>query len=133
MGDKDTERGTMTKSKILLRLTVLLLLMAGGSKLWAMNRTIPFANQNRISNNGAGVFTTNISGSNQFALALADLSSIPGITTAGVITIQFDSNIPSGSRWTIGIGDKDVRGANANGSSGSTYSTDGQQMAILIE
>lgn len=113
------------RTKILLRLVTLLLMTAGVGKLCAMNRTVTFANQNRISNNGAGVFTTNISGSNQFALALADLSSIPGITTAGTITIQFDSNIPSGSRWNIGIGDKDVRRANANGSSGSTYSTDG--------
>lgn len=115
----------MTKSKILLRLTVLLLLMAGGSKLWAMNRAIPFANQNRISNNGAGVFTSAGNAGNAYALALADLSNIPGIMTAGTITIQFDSNIPSGSRWNIGIGNKDVRGTNANGSSGTTYSTDG--------
>ena len=115
----------MTKSKILLRLTVLLLLMAGGSKLWAMNRTIPFANQNRISNNGAGVFTSADNAGNAYALALADLSNIPGITTAGTITIQFDSNIPSGSRWNIGIGNKDVRGTNANGSNKSSYNTDG--------
>lgn len=115
----------MTKSKILLRLTVLLLLMAGGSKLWAMNRTIPFANQNRISNNGAGVFTSADNAGNVYALALADLSNIPGITTAGTITIQFDSYIPSGSRWNIGIGNKDVRGTNANGSNQSSYNTDG--------
>ena len=115
----------MTKSKILLRLTVLLLLMAGGSKLWAMNRTVTFANQNRISNNGAGVFTSADNAGNAYALALADLSNIPGITTAGTITIQFDSNIPSGSRWNIGIGNKDVRGTNANGSNKSSYNTDG--------
>lgn len=109
-------------------LLLFLLLALGVCESWAMNRTIPFANQNRISNNGAGVFTTDGNAGNQYALALADLSGVPGIGTVGVVRIQFDSNIPSGSRWLIGLGDKNVRGTNARGSSGVSYNTDGLMM-----
>lgn len=104
------------------------MLTTGGSRAWAVNQTIPFANQNRISNNGAGVFTTADNAGNQYALALADLSSIPGINTVGVVRIQFDSNIPYSSRWLIGIGDKNIRGTNANGSFKDNYNTDGLMM-----
>lgn len=116
----------MLKTKILQRLLFLLLLMTVGVEdAWAINRTISFANQNRISNNGAGLFTSAGNAGNEYALALADFSNLPGINTAGTITIQFDSNIPSGSRWLIGTGDKEVRGTNANGSNKSNYNTDG--------
>ena len=106
-------------------LLILLLFVAGGSTMWGMSRAVSFANQNRISNNGAGVFTSASNAGNEYALALADLSTIPGIESAGSVQIEFDSNIPSGSRWLIGVGDKDVRGANANGSNKSNYQTDG--------
>ena len=71
------------------------------------------------------MFTSADNAGNEYALALADFSNLPGINTAGTITIQFDSNIPSGSRWLIGTGDKEVRGTNANGSNKATYNTDG--------
>lgn len=110
----------------LLRTALLLLMMVGGvNGAWGVNRTVSFTNQNRISNNGAGVFTTASNAGNQYALALADLSSIPGITTAGLVTIQFDSYIATGTRWLIGIGDKEIRGTTANGSSGSSYNNTG--------
>lgn len=121
----------MTKTKRLLRLVTLLLLMiVGMDKAWALYTNVGFTNQNRISNNGAGVFTSNISGSNQYALAIADLSGLNGINTVGVVSITFDVNITLGGRWQIGIGDKRVRGTNANGSSGSSYNTTGLMMQI---
>ena len=116
------------KTKIKFQILLLLLLIVGAERVWGMNRTIPFANQNRITNNGAGVFVSADNAGNEYSMALADLSNIPGINTAGFVTIQFDSQIPSGSRWLIGIGDKNIRGTNANGSSKTSYNTDGLVM-----
>lgn len=82
--------------------------------------------QNRITNNGDGTYTSANNAGNQYALALSDLSTIDGgIDNAEKITIEFDSQISSGSRFLIGIGDKKTRGTTANGSSKTTYNTDG--------
>lgn len=89
------------------------------------NGTSDMTATNRITNNNDGTFTTAANAGNEYALALADLSSIDKIDRATSITLEFDVNIASGSRWLIGIGDKDTRGTNANSSSKSTYNTDG--------
>lgn len=115
---------------VLLRTAALLLLMAGTNRVWALYTNVGFANQNRISNNGAGVFTSDNNAGNQYALAIADLSGLNGINTVGVENITFDVNFSLGSRWQIGIGDKRVRGTNANGSSSSSYNTTGLIMQI---
>ncbi|MBO6188261.1 MAG: hypothetical protein J6O23_07115 [Prevotella sp.] len=86
--------------------------------------TASFVAQNRIAKSG-NTFTTASNAGNQYALALADLSGIEKIGSAETITLEFDVEIASGSRWLIGIGDKATRGENANGSSKSTYNTDG--------
>lgn len=85
--------------------------------------TIPFAAKNRITDNGDGTFTTAGNAGNQYAMALADLSEVSGIGEAVAVTLEFDVSI--NGRTLVGIGDKDVRGDNANGSSKSTYNADG--------
>ena len=105
-------------------LVALVCLVGGASSVWG--EVISFSATNRITNNGNGTFTTASNAGNQYALAIADLSGITGITGENkFITIEFDTNIPSGSRWLVGIGDKTTRGTTANGSSKSTYNTDG--------
>ena len=116
------------RTNTIYRLLLFLLLAVGMNEALAVNTAVSFANQNRMTNNGAGVYTAAVNAGNQYALALADLSDIPGIGTVGIVTIQFDSYITSGSRWLIGIGDKNVRGTNSNGSSKSVYNTDGLMM-----
>lgn len=102
------------------------MLCVGGSA-WAetFTGTVDFAAQNRITNNGNGTFTTAGNAGNQYALALADLSGVENINGATSVTLEFDVTIPSGSRWLVGIGDKNTRGTNANGSNKSNYDTDG--------
>ena len=78
-----------------------------------------------MTDNGDGTFTSSSNAGNQYALAIADLSDIAGITTENVVKIEFDCNIPSRSRWIIGIGDKAIRGTNAKESSQITYNTEG--------
>lgn len=84
---------------------------------------IPFTAKNRITDNGDGTFTTASNAGNQYAMALADLSEVSGIGEAVAVTLEFDVSITG--RTIVGIGDKDVRGDNANGSSKSTYNADG--------
>lgn len=102
---------------------ILLLTMVG--KVWAGSAQVKFQSVNRISDDGSGTFITAGNTGNEYALALADLTTLPSISEAQTVTIQFYSYIPSGSRWIIGLGDKAVRGTTANGSSGSSYNTDG--------
>lgn len=114
-----------------LQLTIsllLLFLMVGVGNAWAVSRTIPWQAINRITDNGDGSFTTASNASNVYALAVADLSGIDGIGTVGTVNIQFYCNIPGGSRWMIGFGDKSVRGMTANGSSSASYNTEGLYM-----
>ncbi len=106
----------------LLRMVLLLLLMVGANGAWG---EIAFQAVNRMINNGDGTFTTAPNAGNQYALAIADLSEIAGITTMETVKVEFDCNIPTGSRWWIGIGDKNKRGTNANGSSSSSYTQTG--------
>ena len=95
--------------------------------MWAVSRNIAWQAINRITGN-EGTFTTADNASNVYALAVADLTGIDGIGTVGIVNIQFYCYIPGGSRWMIGIGDKSVRGMNANGSDKATYVTDGLYM-----
>ncbi len=107
----------------LSRLTLLLLLILTGSiPSWA---GVHFEAVNRMTDNGDGTYTSANNAGNQYALAIADFSEIAGIITASTVTVEFDCNIPSDSRWQIGFGDKSTRGTNANGSNKSSYNTDG--------
>ena len=90
-----------------------------------MYRTVPFEAINEVTQ-GYGTFTS----TGNSSLAIADLSSIPGISTVGVVNIQFDCVIPVAGRWQIGIGNKNVRGVNANGSSANSYNSDGLMLHI---
>lgn len=106
------------------------LLVGGASNAWADNYSgsVSFAAQNRITNNNDGTFTTANNTGNQYALALADLSGLDNISSATSVTLEFDVTIPSSGRLMIGIGDKNIRGTNANGSFQSTYNKDGLVM-----
>lgn len=90
--------------------------------------------QNRIANNGDGTFTTAVNAGNQYALAIADLSDVSytdaegneySIKDADEVAITYTSIVPSGSRWNIGLGDKDIRGTTAANSNKGTYDTNG--------
>ena len=70
-----------------------------------------------------GTFTTANDAGNGYALAVADLSGLDNIASATSVTLEFDVVISG--RLIIGIGDKNTRGTNANGSSKTTYNTDG--------
>lgn len=122
----------MKKLKFLRKMLLVVagLLVGGVNCTWAdtYSGTVTTNAQNRITNNGDGTFTTASNAGNQYALALADLSGIENIGGATSVTLEFDCNIPSGSRWLVGIGDKATRGTSANGSSKSTYNTDGLVM-----
>ena len=83
----------------------------------------PFA-KNRITNNGDGTFKSAGNAGNQYALALADLSSLD-YNDYGTVTISFNTKVASGGRLYIGLGDKTIRGENANGSNRTNYNTDG--------
>ncbi len=85
-----------------------------------------FEAKNRITNNGDGTFTTASNAGNEYALALADLSGKDNYSIASKVTLEFDVQITG--RLMIGIGDKSVRGTNANGSNKATYNIDGLVM-----
>ena len=106
------------------------LLVGGANAVYAKNYTgsVSFAALSRITNNGNGTFTTASNAGNGYALALADLSGLENIASATSVTLEFDVTIASGGRLLIGIGDKNTRGTTANGSSKSTYNTDGLVM-----
>lgn len=93
--------------------------------------TVSFTATNRITNNGDGTFTTAGNAGNAYALALADISSasIENLNIASSVTVEFDSTIAKGSRFLIGIGSSS-RGTNANGSSKTSYNTDGLIMSF---
>jgi len=111
------------KTTLLKSLLMAAALLMGIGNAWAAE-TISFVAQNRITNNNDGTFTAAKNAGNQYALALADLSGIEGISTAGTVTIEFDCVI-NGGRVLFGIGDKTIRGTNAGGSSKTNYNTNG--------
>lgn len=116
-----------TKIQILL---LFLLMTAGVGESWALWRNdISFEPVSRAGKSGNIITSANNAG-NAYALAVADLSSLDGIRSAGFFTLSFEVSFTSGSRWQIGIGNKDVRGTNANGSSGSSYNTTGLMLQI---
>lgn len=78
--------------------------------------------QNKIDYQGNDVYRTT---DTRAPLALADLSGIDGIDNATNVSIDFDFQINKEGRFLIGIGDKQVRGTNAKGSSSSNYIMDG--------
>ncbi len=118
--------------KKLLKSLLVTAALCVGANAWAETFTgsVSFEAKSRITNNNDGTFTTAGNAGNGYALALADLSGVENITGASSVTLAFDVNIPSGSRWNVGIGDKNVRGDNANGSSKSTYKTEGLFMSF---
>jgi hypothetical protein len=103
-------------------------LVAVAAPSWGGSASVQFQALNRISKTSDWEFSTASNAGNQYALALADLTTLPSISSARTISIDFDCYIPAGSRWLIGIGDKSVRGTNANGSSKTAYNTDGLLM-----
>ena len=106
------------------------MMTVGAGDVWALWRNdISFTPINRTFKSG-DVITSASNAGHEYALAIADLSSLPGIRSAGYFTLFFDVSIPQGSRWQIGIGNKDVRGTNANGSNGASYNTNGLMMQI---
>ena len=119
------------KTKIIKRLLLLLLLMTMGVEdTWALWRNdISFEPVNRASKSGNVISSAGNAG-NAYALALADLSELLGIKTVATMSISFEVNFSKGSRWQIGIGDKDVRRTNANGSTGSGYNSTGLILQI---
>ena len=118
------------KTTIIQRLLLFMLLAAGAGDAWALWRNdIGFTAINRASQSGNVITSANNAG-NQYALAIADLSQLPGIRSAGYFTLSFEVSFTQGSRWQIGIGNKDVRGTNANSSNTSSYNTTGLMMHI---
>ena len=109
--------------KIFTLLTLMCLCI--GVKAATASGSVSFAATNRITNNNNGTFTTASNAGNQYALALADLSGLDNIGNATSVTLSFTTTIPSGKRLLVIIGDKTTRGTTANGSSKSTYNTDG--------
>lgn len=113
------------KLKQLLTKTLLVVAMlgVGGSASWA--ETVSFVNRanTTVVTGASGTITTTSSG--KYKLATADLTSVPNMSIAGIIQIEFDATVSSGTRWIFGIGDVATRGTNANGSSSSTYNTTG--------
>lgn len=99
-------------------------LLGVGTSAWATNYsgTVGFEAKSR-STYADGTFTTANNAGNGYALAVADLSGLENIASASSITLEFDVTISG--RLIIGIGDKNTRGTTANGSSKSTYNTDG--------
>lgn len=111
-------------------IALLLILTAGFCESWALWRNdIGFTPINRASQSGNVITSANNAG-NEYALAIADLSQLPGIRSAGFMTLSFEINFSKGSRWQIGIGNKDIRGTNANGSNSSSYNRTGLMMQI---
>ena len=122
----------MKNTGIIRLLVVGCLLLTWAAPSWAVARTVAWQAVNRITNVDGNTFTTANNAANAYALALDDLSTIEGIGTVGIVNIQFYCHIPSDSRWVIGIGDKNIRGTNANGSTKSTYNTDGLIMRFGV-
>ena len=103
-------------------------LLGGANFAWGTESgTIDFSAKSRCSyNTDTHTYTTDNNAGNGYALAVADLSSLPNIASATSVTLEF--NVVISGRLLIGIGDKSVRGTNANGSSKTTYNTEGLVM-----
>lgn len=98
-----------------------------GMGAWAQT-TVEWQCIERISTDDSGTYTTSDRAGNKYALAIADLSEVDGIASAGTVTINFITTINSGTRWLIGIGDKATRGTTAGESSKAVYTTEGLLM-----
>ena len=118
----------MKKLLLLTKTLLAAVLLCVGQSAWGetYSGSVSFTATNRITNNGNGTFTTANNAGNGYALAIADLSGLDNIASATSVTLEFDVTI--GGRLLIGIGDKSTRGTIANGSSKSTYKTDGLVM-----
>lgn len=124
----------MKRSSYLRRFTVtalitLLMIIMGSATASAAkyNGTENFVAKSR-STYSNGQFVTASNAGNGYALAIADLSDNENITNAKTITLDFDVRVNTGMRCLVGIGDKALRGENANGSSKSSYVTTGLVM-----
>ena len=124
----------MKRSSYLRRFTVtalitLLMIIMGSTTASAAkyNGTENFVAKSR-STYSNGQFVTASNAGNGYALAIADLSDNENITNAKTIALDFDVRVNTGMRCLVGIGDKALRGENANGSSKSTYVTTGLVM-----
>jgi len=124
----------MKRSSYLRRFTVtalitLLMIIMGSTTASAAkyNGTENFVAKSR-STYSNGQFVTAGNAGNGYALAIADLSDNENITNAKTITLDFDVRVNTGMRCLVGIGDKALRGENANGSSKSSYVTTGLVM-----
>lgn len=106
-------------------LTIAISAFSGLALTASAAETVSFTPIERVTDNGDGTYTSAANAGNKYALAIADLTAVNGIDSASTVTISFDSTIPAGSRWNIGIGDASVRGTTANTSSKGTYDTDG--------
>ena len=96
----------------------------GATNAWA-SADVSFSAIERITDNGDGSWKTAGNAGNKYSLAIADLSGVSGIADAAKVSLEFDTQINSGGRWYIGIGDKSVRGTTAGTSSKTVYDTDG--------
>lgn len=98
-----------------------------GVSAWAetYTGTVNFEAKSR-STYANGTFTTASNAGNGYALAVADLSALENIESATSVTLEFDVTVSG--RLLMGIGDKTMRGTNANSSNKSTYNTDGLVM-----
>ena len=104
----------------------LALMIITSATAWAdpTSGTVNFVAKSRSTISGT-TFTTDKNAGNAYALAIADLSKVSGISNAGAVIIEYDVQINSGDRLLTGVGDMAVRGETANGSSKATYNTDG--------
>ena len=99
-------------------------LLVGLNSAWA-GESVSFTAIERITKNVDNSWTAGSNAGNKYALAIADLSGVSGISDAGIVTVEFDTQINSGGRWYIGVGDKAVRGTTAGSSNKTTYDTNG--------
>jgi hypothetical protein len=115
------------KRKLQLKSILLTAALFVGTSAWATtySGTVNFEAKSR-SSYADGTFTTASNAGNGYALAVADLSGLENIASATSITLEFDVTVSG--RLLIGIGDKNTRGTNANGSNKSTYNTEGLVM-----
>ena len=75
-----------------------------------------------------GVFETAHNAGNGYALATVDFSGKDNIETVKTISMDFDVTINEGNRLYVAVGDKNIRGLIANGSSKASYNTEGLMM-----
>ena len=115
------------KRKLQLKSLLLTAALFVGTNAWSTTYTgtVNFEAKSR-SSYADGTFTTASNAGNAYALAVADLSGLENIASATSVTLEFDVTVSG--RLLIGIGDKNTRGTNANGSSKSTYNTEGLVM-----